>query len=307
MKSVLVLMSTYNGEKYLREQLDSILAQKDVDVTILVRDDGSKDSTVEILQDYKKSHGNIEIVEGTNLGVAGSFYEVAVYAHDNMQAFDYYAFCDQDDVWLPNKLKVAVDGLDRVENDKKLYFCRATFVDENLNYLKEARPCGFFDYTTCVYRNPALGCTMVFSKALLDLFELVKPYKDILKTLHDAWMFKLAVFSDAIIIADDESYIKYRQHHDNVTIANKGIIRKYYSALRRRIKRKNFYRIGAEIFLKIYGRILEDPKKIRFLEIMANYNQSLSATYKYLRIQPWKTENTLDKMLWRGLVVFKLF
>lgn len=305
--SILVLMSTYNGEKYLREQLDSLLGQENEDITILVRDDGSSDSTISILIEYQKLYDNLKIIKGVNTGVASSFYEVASYAHDNMSDFDYYAFCDQDDVWISNKLKAAAESLDKEESERKLYFCRATLVDENLKYLKETTPCDYFDYTTCVYRNPALGCTMVFSKALLDLFVLVSPYKDKLKILHDAWMFKLAVFTDATIIADKESYIRYRQHGNNVTIANKGIIRRYYSAIKRRIKRKNFYRKEAEIFLKVYGRVLVDPMKISFLETMANYNRSLSATYKYLTIQPWKIESTFDKMLWRLLVLFKLF
>ena len=91
MKKVQVLLSTYNGEKYLKEQLDSIIAQKGVDVHILARDDGSKDDTIKILEGYE----NIDIIKGSNIGVCKSFFELI----NKSGEYDYYSFADQDDVW----------------------------------------------------------------------------------------------------------------------------------------------------------------------------------------------------------------
>ena len=76
METVQVLMSTYNGERFLKQQLDSILSQRGVNVYLLVRDDGSKDGTLSILNDYSKKYTNIEIIEGNNIGACKSFFEL---------------------------------------------------------------------------------------------------------------------------------------------------------------------------------------------------------------------------------------
>lgn len=96
MKTVSVLLSTYNGEKYLREQLDSLLVQQGVDLRIIARDDGSKDTTVEILKEYAGKDTRVSFFEGKNVGPAQSFFDLIMKSPDS----DYYAFCDQDDVWI---------------------------------------------------------------------------------------------------------------------------------------------------------------------------------------------------------------
>ena len=96
---VLVLMSTYNGEKYLREQIDSILGQRGVEVSLLVRDDGSTDATLTTLDEYKES-GRLDYYCGNNLGPARSFMHLL----QNAPASDFYAFSDQDDKWMDDKL-----------------------------------------------------------------------------------------------------------------------------------------------------------------------------------------------------------
>lgn len=80
MSSVAVLMSTYNGEKYLKEQIDSILAQKDVDVTLFIRDDGSSDNTIGICKEYVEKHKNIVLKTGENIGVGNSFMQLVYYS-----------------------------------------------------------------------------------------------------------------------------------------------------------------------------------------------------------------------------------
>lgn len=103
-KSVQVVMSTYNGEKYLKEQIDSILSQEGVDVRLYIRDDGSSDRTTDILASYQE-HKNVKIEKGNNLGFAKSFLT----ALDECDEADYYAFSDQDDVWEKDKLSTAIE------------------------------------------------------------------------------------------------------------------------------------------------------------------------------------------------------
>ena len=107
MEKILVMMSTYNGEKYIREQIDSILHQKDVKVDIVVRDDGSKDNTQNILKNYSSKYKNIKWSQGDNVGPCKSFLELLYSSGE----YEYYAFADQDDYWYPNKLKAATEKM----------------------------------------------------------------------------------------------------------------------------------------------------------------------------------------------------
>ena len=100
MNKVQVLMSTYNGEKYIRQQLDSIMNQTYANVSILVRDDGSSDKTVEILREYESRYGGrISILLENNRGVVHSKF---ILLHHSDSSASYYCFCDQDDIWLPD-------------------------------------------------------------------------------------------------------------------------------------------------------------------------------------------------------------
>ena len=128
MKKVQVLLSTYNGEKYLKEQLDSIIAQKGVDVHILARDDGSKDDTIKILEGYE----NIDIIKGSNIGVCKSFFELI----NKSGEYDYYSFADQDDVWDCDKLVIAINKLEKCNSKPAVYASNTRLVDANLTFLK---------------------------------------------------------------------------------------------------------------------------------------------------------------------------
>ena len=125
--TVCVYMSTYNGEKFLQQQIDSIFQQKNVNVTLLVRDDGSTDRTVDIIKAQKQK---IVLLEGMNIGAENSFMELLYYEQDA----DYYAFSDQDDVWMPDKLCTAIGKLVGVKG-AGLYACNLYYTDENLNIL----------------------------------------------------------------------------------------------------------------------------------------------------------------------------
>ena len=103
--SVCVMMSTYNGQRFLREQIDSILNQKDVQVFLWIRDDGSTDDTVEIVEDYMNRANNIFLIKGRNIGLGCSFMELIYQTPDT---YTYYAFSDQDDIWLEDKLSTGV-------------------------------------------------------------------------------------------------------------------------------------------------------------------------------------------------------
>ncbi len=210
MKKVTVLMSTYNGEKYLRTQIDSILNQKGVDINLLVRDDGSKDNTLEILKEYALND-KLKWYNGKNLKSAKSFMDLL----KNSDNSEYYAFSDQDDYWLPEKLYRAVSILEKQpSNIPALYYSETTIVDENLNKLsqrKETRIAKKFN--NAVISSNATGCTFCFNKKLRDL---INEYEPSYQIMHDGWVHKVCLALDGYVYFDQNSYIKYRQHGNNV-------------------------------------------------------------------------------------------
>ena len=134
MKKVQILMSTYNGEKYVDEQINSLLQQDHTNLEILIRDDGSKDSTVSILEEYNREYPNIKLIIDENKGVISSFFELAMKASEEA---DYFAFCDQDDYWKPQKISRAVNLLEKESpNTPLLYFSRWKLWMSTLNSLK---------------------------------------------------------------------------------------------------------------------------------------------------------------------------
>ena len=141
MKTVQILLSSYNGDKYINRQIDSILCQKDVEVHLLIRDDGSTDQTRQIIKKYEKKYPfNIKVVLGENIGWKKSFFTLLKLAGD----YDYYAFADQDDYWYEDK---EISAIDVMESDSiicpKLVQVDYVTTDECLCPLKpqpKARP-----------------------------------------------------------------------------------------------------------------------------------------------------------------------
>lgn len=216
MCSVAVLLATYNGEKYLREQLDSLLRQIGVKVEILVRDDGSDDDTTIILDEYQ-NQGLIEWYSGEHMGVQKGYLDLLKHA----SKADYYAFCDQDDVWDDDKLLYAVMELEQMPVEKPLiYYCGQRLVDENLNLLSIHNiDIKRSSYTNFLISNVA-GCTAVFNKNLLDAINYATPNFIL---MHDSWAFKVCLALGGRYYADSSAHINYRQHGNNVAGLNGGI------------------------------------------------------------------------------------
>lgn len=161
-KSVAILLATYNGEKYLVDQIESILSQKNVNVQILVRDDGSIDRTQDILQQYMLQ-GQLLWYKGKHLNVAKGFIELV----KNAPNADYYAFCDQDDIWLDDKLISAISFLEKENNHIPLmYYSSTTLVNENLDFIAQHNiHLKRNDLARFIF-NDMSGNTMVFNNEL---------------------------------------------------------------------------------------------------------------------------------------------
>lgn len=212
MTKIVVLMSTYNGEKYLKTQLDSILAQQGVEVEILVRDDGSSDGTLKILQEYA-AQNKLTYYTGSNLKPAKSFMDLIRKA----PAADFYAFADQDDYWLPEKLSCAVEKLNQLGDQKQpsLYFGKTLLVDQDLRPLETSRQKyrHFTNFVQAIISSQATGCTFVFNKLLL---ELIRQYTPKFQLMHDAWLYQVCLSVGGATVFDEQPHIYYRQHGNNV-------------------------------------------------------------------------------------------
>ncbi len=207
-KKVQILLSTYNGEEYIREQLDSILAQTYPDVDILIRDDGSSDDTFVILKEYEEMHSNIRAYQGENIGVNQSFFELL--KKSNKEAA-YIGFCDQDDYWLPEKIEKAVEQLKRLKGPA-LYCSAKTLVDENLEVLKnQQNPHVNPGFGNAVIESICSGCTTLMNRDLTEIIVKRLP-KDVIH--HDWWCYMAATYLGSMYY-DENSYIYYRQHRGN--------------------------------------------------------------------------------------------
>ena len=254
MNSITVLMSTYNGSKYLREQIDSIFSQKNVCVSLLVRDDGSKDETREILEEYKKKK-EVKWYSGDNLGSAKSFFNLLTVAPES----DYYAFCDQDDLWDIDKLSIAISYLEGKTDKYAIYCCGTRIVDKDLNIIEMHKLDSRRSLTTHMIIAGVSGNTVVINKKLKDKLIQHIPRNII---MHDSWCFKVAICLGADVFIDPEPHISYRQHENNVVgmeTSLKAKVNKFFAI----INEKDIYKQLMEI------------KDVYSIEILPNYFQVL--------------------------------
>lgn len=270
MERVLVLMSTYNGEKYLKEQIDSVLGQKNINVDLLIRDDMSKDNTINILEEYSKKYNNISTIRGNNLGACYSFFELINKAKTN---YSYYAFCDQDDIWLEDKLITGIKKLSVKKDNKKpsLYYSGQILVDENLNEIYNHKiTTKRSEFANYIF-NQTAGCTLIFNKKLLVLLKEYLP-KNIYG--HDVWSYKLCFAFNGNIIADSEGRILYRQHGKNVVGMNNGLKGKIERA------KKYVFLYSPSSYsrelLNGYSKNIE-KEKLDFIKNVNNSNNSLKS------------------------------
>lgn len=295
MECVQILMSTYNGEKYLEQQLDSILAQTYPNISVLVRDDGSLDATVDILEAYSERYANITYYRGENIGLIQSFLELL---RNSDEKADYYGFADQDDVWMPEKTERAVAMLKTRDAAKPLLYCSDTYItDADLNILgkdeKQARP----SLGNALVQNICTGCTAVMNRSLRDRINATHPKKII---MHDWWFYiGAALFGE--VCYDKEAYIKYRQHGNNEfgAKASKKEVWKY------RIgqlfgKRGELYDQLEEI-LTNYTDITEEQKSM--IELVLQSRKGIGNRIGLIRNKEIYRNKPADDKIYRGIVL----
>lgn len=230
MYDVAVLMSTYNGSSFLEEQVNSILCQEGVNVTIYIRDDGSSDETVDILKALCVANKNIHVIYGVNVGVKLSFIRLALYVYNEFDCYDGYAFSDQDDFWLPRKLYNSQSILR--QDISSLVVSKFYISNESLEILGSSSYNETFDLGNLLVEGQVPGCAMHFNyKLLVDYVYIVSTERGQETYIHDYLMLILAIVKGSVVSTGYEQ-MHYRQHSNNVIGASKGFKSRVFRYIR---------------------------------------------------------------------------
>jgi rhamnosyltransferase len=233
---VAVLMATYNGEKYLRQQMDSILSQQSVDISVFVRDDHSSDNTVAVVKEYAQRTGRVFLLANKpeQLRVTKNFYSIV--KEIDLSSIDFMAYSDQDDIWLPGKVNAAIKALDEnncgayasnlFRGDSEGKIIRAKSVVKRLmRYLFNSKSSNqtAYDY---YFEAASAGCTIVLTKEAAQYFQdRVRAIYDVIPwdTSHDWSTYAITRIGGVKWYIDKCAYIIYRQHAENAYGANIGV------------------------------------------------------------------------------------
>ncbi|OYP56309.1 glycosyltransferase family 2 protein [Segatella bryantii] len=217
-KSIALLLATYNGESYLREQLDSLYAQTNQDWSLFVRDDCSTDATCSILSEYQTRYGNIVIINNhnKNLGPQHNFMTLLKEVDS-----EYYMFVDDDDYWFPQKIENEIKKIKEIEEKNKpaLVITNLKITDGNLHITHESywksigfNPEYFNTFKDEVFIGYVTGCTMLFNQPTKAFAFPVADYSP----MHDWWIAKCA-YTHGNVGYIKEPQMFYRKYGKNVT------------------------------------------------------------------------------------------
>jgi len=222
---VAILLCTYNGARFLAEQLESIEAQIHQQWFVVASDDGSSDTTLEVLRQYqaKWPPGKLLVRNGPQQGFCLNFLSLAC---DPTISADFYAFCDQDDVWLPSKLSTALNTVhpNYSDNVPYLYCGRTTYVDESLRKIGASKTFKFpRTFRNALVQSIAGGNTMVFNSKTKELLEKIGIVQH---TSHDWWLYQLVAGVGGLVHYDEVPQVLYRQHSESLVGENTSMLKK---------------------------------------------------------------------------------
>jgi glycosyltransferase involved in cell wall biosynthesis len=233
---VAILLSTFNGERFLPAQLQSLLDQSFDEWTLYWRDDGSSDHSVAIVEEFARTAGQGRCVQlqitPERLRPAASYLALLAAVRERLGPGDMVAFADQDDVWLPQKLARGVEALRRRGPEAPALYCaRQVLVDEALNPLGQSlritRPPAF---PAALIQNVTTGCTLLLNRPAANLIAASTPPP---ASVHDWWCYLVVTGAGGTLVADDEATVLYRQHPANLIGGHASMPRRALAALRR--------------------------------------------------------------------------
>lgn len=287
-KKIDILMATYNGEKYLVEQLDSIINQTYRNWNLLIRDDNSTDKTLEIIQNYHKKDKRIKILKDNkgNLGIVRNFEELL----KNSES-EFIMFSDQDDIWVENKLDMYLKMIEKIKNKGFMIHSDAILFDKNKsNILKEtfiSKKAINKGLENVFFNYFVQGATILISK---EIKNFILPFpKEVY--LHDRYIHLISeLFFERIFV--NKALIYYRQHGDN-QIGAKNTIRELLS--------KRYFDERDRQLIKIiynkYGSLLTDDKKKLIEEYFKITDIRKSRFIRFFMLKKAKIDIPLKKQI----------
>lgn len=317
MEKLQILMSSYNGKKYLKKQLDTILMQDCEEkglasFTLLIRDDGSSDGTQSILEEYSKKYPyKIKWYQGSNKGVIQSFFDLMSKADEA----DYYALADQDDYWFPSKMSTGIKKIRQMSLGQAkiplLYCCRPTLADKNLNLLPinvdnpKMKP----GFGNALIENIVTGCTTVFNNKLRQMVIDKLPK---FTTMHDRWMYLIATCFGKIYY-DEKSYILYRQHQDNAVGKNTEKFAELIYRIKKFKKDSESSSRQALEFMRIFNKEFKENTNNsvkynkKLLKVFIYGKQDRIIRKKLIKTKKIYRQRYLDNQIFKVLIFFNLY
>ncbi len=293
---VAVLLSAYNGEKYIEAQLESLLNQKGCEVEIFIRDDGSTDRTLEIVQKYENNFSNVHVKSGKNIGYRDSFFELLF----TTEGFDYYAFSDQDDVWIEDKLSCALEFI-KNSPGSALYASKKVYVDEHLNPLPIKDKSLPLNLDFGFFRGGVCGCTMVWNSSFQSLICKHRPEQNFKS--HDDYIRCLAIATGIEAFLDNKPHILYRRHSSNQSILPSERIN--------RILSRGIREFGSRKDLKLICKDLKKgfeneltPEANRFID-QISAPDSLRSRFDLIQSSHLKTFPSYEEFFLKILILLK--
>jgi glycosyltransferase involved in cell wall biosynthesis len=308
--TVHVLLATFRGERYLDEQLASIAAQTHTAWSLLISDDGSNDRTLEICHAFAARHPGhqVRVEAGPRKHSTANFLHL-VRTVDGFDEADLFAFCDQDDVWLPEKLARAVAAIQAAplqEQQAALYGARTRLVDHRLTPIGisrlPVRPLGFGN---ALLQNVASGNTMVFNAALLRLLRCVDPANAV---LHDWTAYQAVTGCGGWMFFDPAPCLLYRQHDHNL-IGSQG--RSWDKVQRMGMLFKGQYRAWGDL-TEAAMKDLKDHLTPEALRLLRNFQHMRRQPHFAARLRAgagsglWRQTRSGRASFWLGLALNRM-
>lgn len=225
-RSVLIMMASYNGEKYIYQQIESILNQTYRNILLIIQDDNSSDNTIEIVKNFQKIDKRIILWNNDSKHGPYENFHSLINKCKKLKKFDYYMFCDHDDIWNRDKVEFLIKSLERQTNCCKpmMAYADMCIIDENgvitKSSVNKIFNLKYNNKWSTLYNHNIYGCNSIMNKALFDLVPSVDVQEKICHVLcHDNYYGKFAAFFGELIYIN-KPLMKYRRYSSNVTASH---------------------------------------------------------------------------------------
>lgn len=294
---VTVLLSTYNGEKYVREQIESVLEQTYSNIQLLVRDDGSKDGTLRILQEYEKRN-QLKLIAGDNVGYISSFFELLV----KCDTTDYYAWCDQDDVWEKGKIERAVEVLmnNGENNIPVLYFSDYDYYDSQMVFQKH----GLHHQRGPSFANSLMDCIALGFNSVFNDVAREKMLEHIPQHCcgHDWWTYMVCAAFGKVLYDEGYYTVRYRRQPQAVSPGGRGFLDLQIWRFKKFFLNDYFAKIRMQLqeFASLYQEELK-TKDRKIMKFFADDKYSLVRAVRKTFYPVWFRQGLSEELMVRVL------